>query len=321
MFKCFMDETGLDSQDIACAVAGFVGDEKSCDDTAENWSVTVKPIGYFHAKDFFKRPEGRMAGIYKGIHPGDADACAFNLIDLLKKSPLVPLGLALNAHIFKSLSLDEKKWMTSAAIYGKDWPAQGSTSPYFSCFHYCVTEANQFTPEDEKMYLTFDRQETYVGNAEKIFNQLKETGGKWGGRLGELVFTDKQSAVLLQAADLLAHSIGQLLNKKEVRNRVVQYALDNLAIGKEYVLAMDVKSIDQHLKKCPFRTTFWEGLSEPDLIEQVGAQGHKVLAYKADERVYVTHYLKADRVKSICTIAPQPLDGRNLVDGRDDSTK
>ena len=322
MFKGFMDEAGLNPQNIACAVAGFVGSEGACDGTAEKWSEMVKPIGYFHAKDFFKRPEGKMSGIYEGIHATDADACAFKLIDLLKKSPLVPLRLVINAHIFKTLSLDEQKWMTSAAIYGRDWPSQGSTNPYFACFHYCVTEANQFTPENEKMYLTFDRQETYVGNAQKIFNQLKEIGGKWGGHLGEsIVFTDKQSAVLLQSADLLAHSIGQLLNKKGARNKVVQYALDNLAIGKKYVVAMVVNSLDQHLKKCPFRTTFWEGFSEPDLIEQVSAQGHKILTYKANERLYLTHHLKAGRVKTIATISPQPLAGRNLVDERDDSTK
>lgn len=324
MFKGFMDEAGLMPQDIACAVAGFVGHEDSCDSTAEKWSEVVKPIGYFHAKELFKRPEGKMTGIYKGIDPKAADDCAIALINTLKESRLVPFGLAINAIIFTTLSLDEKKWMTSAKLYGKDWPSQGSTQPYFACFHYCITEANQFTPENDKIYLTFDRQETFVGNAQKIYNQLKDTGGKWGDRLGETIaFTDKQSAVLLQAADLLAHSIGQLLNKEGKPNRVVQYALDNLAIGKEYMVAMDVPSLDEHLKKCPFRTTFWEGFSDPDVIEQVAVQGHTVLTYKAAEGIYLAHHLKADKVRTIATIAPksQPLDGLNLTDDRDDSTK
>jgi hypothetical protein len=321
MFKGFMDESGLDPDDIACTVAGFVGSGEICDKAADVWAENVKPIGYFHAEDFFRRPNGKMTGPYEDLDPVVADACVTELIESLSLSGLEPMGMAINSRIFRSLSEDERRWMTSAVLYGKDWPAQGSpNNPWLACFHYCITNANQFTPVGERIYFTFDRQETYLGNAQKIFNELRTAGRKWGDRLGDtLAFSSKQETVLLQAADLLAYSIGRSLNKERV-NTIVRSVLDKLAYEREYVRAMDVKSIDEHLRKCPFRTTFWQGLSEPDLIEQIAGQGHKTLTFKADEGLYLAHHLKAEKVKVISAIVPQPLDGLNLTDRRDDST-
>ena len=321
MFKGFMDESGIDLADKACAVAGFVGSEEICDRTAEKWNEALKPIGLFHAEDFFRRPRGKMTGVYEGIHPDDADSCAYALIDILKVSGLEPLGMAIHSETFRSLSQNERRWMTSAVLYGRDWPMQGSpNNPYFACFHYCVAHANQFTPEGENIYLTFDRQDTYVGNAQKIYDELKKIGGKFGGRLSEtLAFSSKKEAVLLQAADLLAYSIGQRLNERRL-NQIVEHALNSLAYEKEYIRAMDCTAIDFHLRKCPFRTTFWQGLTDPDIIEQAAGQGLEVLTYKADERLYLTHHLKAERVKVIGTVSPQPLEGRKRTEEREDST-
>jgi Protein of unknown function (DUF3800) len=225
-----------------------------------------------------------MTGPYEGIRVVDAEACVIKLIEMLKSSGLEPMGMSINAGISWSWSDDEKRWLTSAVLCRKDWPEQGSIKhSYFACFHYCVTQAKQFTPSNGKIYLTFDRQENYVGNAQKIFNQLKAAGGKWGDRLGDtLAYSSKKESVLLQAADLLAYSIGKKSNTGKL-NHVVQSVLDNLGFKKEYIRAMDVKSIDDHLKNCPFRKTFWQGFSEPDLIEQVAEQGFTTLTCKGPE--------------------------------------
>jgi hypothetical protein len=311
MYKGFMDESGLHPHDIACSVAGFVGSGSVCDRAIERWNEVVRPIGTFHAEEFFRRREGKMKGIYEGIRSDDADQCAYGLIDLLKESGLEPLGMAIHAETFRDLSEDERRWMTSAALYGKDWPMQGSpNNPYFSCFHFCITNSSQFAPDGEAIHLTFDRQETYAGNAKKIYSELRNLGGRWGERLDEsLTFSSKTDSVLLQAADLLAYSIGQKLNQQPL-NPVVNYALVNLAYEKEYIRAMDAKAIDFHLRKCPFRITFWKGLTEPDLIEQLAGQGVVILTYKADEKLYLTHHLKPEKVRIVASIAPQVRDGR-----------
>ena len=245
-------------------------------------------------------------------------ACALRLVEMLGSSGLEPIGMSINANIFRSLSDNEKRYMTSAELYGKTWQQQ-PRHPYFACFHYCVTQANQFTPNGEKIYLTFDRQDNYVERATTTFNQLKDLGEKWGERLGDtILFSSKREAVLLQAADLLAYSVGRLLNTGK-QNVVVQSVLDKLAFGRDYIRAMDVKSIDEHLKTCPFRETFWKDMTEPDLIELITAQGFETLTYKTAEG-YLTHHLRPEKVKEIAKLKPQPIGGLNLIDRREDST-
>jgi len=318
MFKGYMDESGINNKDLACTVAGFVGGQLTCDRAEELWRELVQPIGSFHAKEFFRRANRKMTGIYEGIGVTDAENCVIRLVEMLKSSGLEPIGMAINANIFRSLSDDEKRWMNSAELYGKNW-SQQPKHPYFACFHYCITQANQFTPHGEKVFPTFDEQATYGEKAKETFNKLKNLGGKWGERLGTIAFLSKQEVVLLQAADLLTYSIGKMLNTGKL-NVVVQSVLDNLGFNKDYIRAMDVKSMDVHLKDCPFRKTFWKGLSEPDLMEQVAEQGHTTLTYKGPEG-YLTHHLKANKVRIIDKIMPQPFDGRNLTVRRDDSTK
>lgn len=86
---------------------------------------------------------------------------------------------------------------------------------------------------------------------------------------------------------------------------------------------MDVRSIDAHLEMCPFRSTFWEGLSDPDLLEQIRAQGINVLAVKMREGVYATEHLRKDRVKVIHKLEGKvtTLGERNRTTQREDSTK
>src|SRR5262249_45020197 len=138
------------------------------------------------------------------------EGIVIDLIDLLASSKLEPIGLALDVEAFMSLHEDERRWLTSTVAHGKTWPMQGAPNkPYYPPFLYCVTSANDYTPEGEKIYLTFDRQDQYESKARMLYNDMFTMGGKWGGRLGSTVaFSDRYEAVLLQAADLLAFVTG-----------------------------------------------------------------------------------------------------------------
>jgi hypothetical protein len=327
MFKGYMDEsdTGFDGLQ-ASIVAGFIGNGTECERVENEWKKLVKPIGEFHAKNFFKRhSDGSMAGMYKHISVDEAESCAISLVDLLSKSQLEPIGMALDSKCFMTLSQDERRWMTSAVVHGRTWPMEGAPNdPFFAGFHYCLSSANEYTPEGESMYLTFHRHEVREGNAKKIYNEFKDLGGKWGARLAETVlFSSQYEAVLLQAADLLAHSIGQALKPEEKRNKVTAHALDKLAFKREYIRVMDVKSLDAHLCKCPFRKTFWAGMSDWDFFEQLRVQGQNVLAIKNPEGVYLTHHIKRNKVKVVHELDAVPsadLGARNLTERREDST-
>jgi hypothetical protein len=151
---------------------------------------------------------------------------------------------------------------------------------------------------------------------------LLKLGGKWSERLSESVaYSSRLEAPLLQAADLLAYVVAQSVTKRRVRDGIAVYALEKLAYNREYIRAMDTAAIDLHLCKCPFRSTFWEGMTEPDFFEQLREQGVGVMACKGTDGVYRTHHLKRHKVRVIVEIDAQPLGGLNRTEARDDSTK
>lgn len=326
MLKGFMDESGIAISDKACAIAGFVGTEEECDRVAEEWGKVVAPIGVFHANEFFPRDDsGALIGRYRGLKVSDVESCVSDLVKLPSESKLEPLGMAIDVRAFMFLQEDERRWMTSASLYGKSWPSQGATkTPWFAPFHYCVTQANQYAPVDEKVSLTFDRQDEFAGNAVKIYGELKKLGGKWGERLGEeIVFSTKDSAVLLQAADLLAYLVNWAVTEQKIENKIALDALNKLAYGREYVRAMDTAAIDVHLRGCPFRSTFWQDMSNPDLFEHLRSKKQNVLAIKGAEGVYLTHHIKSNRVRVVQELNVERAtasDNLNLTEAREDST-
>jgi hypothetical protein len=87
---------------------------------------------------------------------------------------------------------------------------------------------------------------------------------------------------------------------------------------------MNVRSLDVHLQKCPFRRTFWEGCqSEADFFEQLRVQGANVLAIKNPDGLYLTHHIRREKVRVVQEVDALPLPGlgaRNLTVGREDST-
>jgi hypothetical protein len=328
MFKGYMDESDSGDDVLqAFVVAGFAGNEKECERVESAWKELVKPIGEFHGKNFFKRhTDGAMAGRYKHLSVDEAESCVISLIDLLSASQLEPMGMVLDSKCFMMLSEDERRWMTSAVNYGKSWPMEGAPSdPYFACYHYCLTVANEYTPEGELIHLTFHRHEAREGNAKKIYKEIKDLGGKWGERLAKTVlFSSQYEAVLVQAADLLAHSIGQAIKEEKKRNRITNITLEKLAFKRPYIRVMDVKSLDTHLQKCPFRRTFWKGCpSEADFFEQLRCQGENVLAIKNPDGLYLTHHIRREKVRVVQELDALPFPGRgarNLTDCREDST-
>jgi hypothetical protein len=327
MFKSFFDETGKTVSDKVSVVAGFAGSEAECDRVAAEWSKIVAPIKEFHALEFFPRnPDGTLTGNYKGIPVAEAEGVVRKLIEILAGSQLESIGMALNAEAFGQLTEDERRYLTSAVLYAKDWPEQGAPNkPHVACLHYCITQANGYTPEGEKMQITFDQQiKPEATTTIRIYNQLKALGGKWGGRLADsLLHSSRKKAVLLQAADLLTYVIAWSLKDAGIRNEIGNLAATKLAYEKEYVRSMDTKSLDHHLKSCPFRTTFWKDLADPDLIEQIRAQGVEVLLYRSAEGVYMTSHIRREKVSVVDELDPQPLPrgGLNRPTTREDSTK
>jgi hypothetical protein len=245
-----------------------------------------------------------VLGRYSNLSSDMADAVVMKLIDLLYESKLEPIGMAIDAEVFRSLSVDERRWMTAPVVYDKTWSSQGTPkSPQFACFNYCLTEANKFTPPEDQMSITCARTKVFESTMSRIYSDflvLEDSAGKRGDRLAETIaFLSPKECSLLQAADLLAYVIGKNVTQKGIKNPVIQHALDKLALRKEYVRAMGQEAIDVLLRRHPFRATFWSGMTEPDYFEDLRTQGIEVIASKVKEGVYRTHHLNPKHLQVV----------------------
>jgi len=324
MFKCFLDESGITNLDRASVMAGFMGNEQECDEVASSWTELVKPLGEFHACEFFPRlANGEMGTIYRHLAVSEAERVAVELIDLLSQSRLEPIGMAVDAETFRSLHEDERRWLTAAVPYDRSWSSQGvPNNSHFAPFQYCLTYANEFTPANEKMYITCHGNQQFESSALRTYRDFLALGGMRGDlRLGETIsFSSAKECPLLQGADLLAYVIGWNVTKSKIRDKVALHALQQLAFPRKYVRAMDTNSLDLHLQKCPFRSTFWKGMTEPDFFEEIRSQGINVLACKDSEGMYRTEYLKREKVRVVDEFDLHLSGATNLKEIRDDST-
>lgn len=111
MLKAFMDESGI-GNNLACVIGGLVGRKEECDLTQERWENALRnaSIGEFHSVEFWNRTGGRLHGDYKHLTIADADNLSRLLTEIVSQRPLMPVAVALPLILFKSLSVDERRW-------------------------------------------------------------------------------------------------------------------------------------------------------------------------------------------------------------------
>jgi len=120
---------------------------------------------------------------------------------------------------FGEAALQRGEYLTARACrrapppvnYGKSWPMEGTPNDrYFTDYHY-LRVPRMSAPRKAKSCISRSIDTRYEKETpQKIYREMKALGGKWGERLANTVlFSSQYDAVLLKAADLLAHSIGQ----------------------------------------------------------------------------------------------------------------
>jgi hypothetical protein len=302
MFKGYMDETGITGEPV-CAVGGFVGSEDVCDDAADKWidALNEFQVSEFHARQFWERTQGRAKGIYSHLHKCELHDFLLRLIDSV--SSLTPVAIAIGVEQYDALTEDERRWLTTNASVTNNWSAEGMPSaPYFLCFQACVIRSTKLVPEAEKIFYTFDRQEAYREKAVELYNQILELPLDRISRLGETVaFSGKREAVLLQAADLLVFVLRWFAESSmaEVDDELARRIVQQFILEKDYVTAGRRDFLDVVLRSCPFRSSFWQGMTEPDLIEDLRSQNVKVFPAKGADGVYQSHFLSRNNVRII----------------------
>lgn len=303
MFEAFLDESGME-KNISVVIAGIVGRNHECDLAAERWSDALQNAGVnkpFHSIEFWNRTGNRMHGPYKHLSISDGDLLATLFTEIVTSLSLRPIGIAVDARAFRGLSEDERRWLTTNTRSGKDWNSQGSPSnPYFFAFQACTQIAANEVPLGEKVYFTFDRQDRFADRARKLYNETMALKNEFTERMGAgIVFTDKVEAVLLQAADFVAYLSRWYAEDAKSMPVVASECFKQMAEPQDSkIYLVTPENLDELLRRCPFRKTFWEGLTKPDFVEQIRMSGYNVLAYRFGD-VYLSHHIRPSNLRAI----------------------
>ncbi len=324
MYKLLADESGLKASDEkVCVVTGFTGSADQWDKFDAGWERVLGEfeVGEFHGLDFWDRHLDSDSGevIRKQPYEGWTDEDDFKFIDALLKviedSQLVKTGTGIVIEYFFELTEDERRWLTTSALYGRDWGQRGKPNdPWFAAFQSTILNAGHSVPEGEKLYPIFDlrnsphRKKTPEHDkAREIYAEILNSDPplKVRDKLGDsLVFGSRKTHLGLQAADLLANrsrvyivdGFGEDKQSERVRNFLEK--------GVGYTRMLNIRGLDLLLRACPFRSTFWKvdafKTAVPDYLERMRWAGVNVVAYKgASTDHYYSHHIRPEKVRKV----------------------
>jgi len=208
--KSYIDDSGVQDPKV-CGLAGFVGTTLQMDRLDKRWKVIldkfeVPPEKGFHADQFFHHK-----GFSEGWNTARWRAFLNHLLDAIYRSRVICIGGMVDVPYFSCLSEDERRWITGA-FRGRQWDSEGSPSnPYFAAFHIAVTGVAKNVSTGNKVTLIFDRQTQYENKARMTYNDMLAFDiPEVSAKLDEdLIFSSRFSAVVLQAADLMAYQAYQ----------------------------------------------------------------------------------------------------------------
>ena len=212
VIEAYCDESGIQEDARACAVAGWVATPRNWQRFQDRWLKASGGVD-FHGKQFFARtPTGARVGPYKDWSNADAVTYATLLVEAILLSQLRPVGGLIDVNAFKALPLDDRKWLTGAtwSIKRQKWLTSGSPNrPYYLGFIECLEgAASNINKPGWQVNFCFDQQNELAPWALQFFQTAKRrTGIPLSGKLGDAIFKSKTGVGGLQAADLLAHIV------------------------------------------------------------------------------------------------------------------
>jgi hypothetical protein len=213
-YKSYMDETGIQSNDPWCAIAGYVADANEWARFDRQWNWVIEEYcrwpgeKYFHALEFY----GNHAK-YRSWKLARRESFINALYDTIRDFHIALFSSAVDVPTFKAFTEDERRYLTGGWHNGMRWKSEGAPSkPYFLPFHHCIIQSAAHVPPDGLLYPIMSRQDQYEMKGLELYEQLLNSKPSLQCRAklaDEMVFSNPKKVGGLQAADLAAYWMGQ----------------------------------------------------------------------------------------------------------------
>ncbi|PYP88998.1 MAG: hypothetical protein DMF61_04675 [Blastocatellia bacterium AA13] len=266
VLTAYFDESGIHGSARYCVIAGFLG-------TCRRWNEFDRAFlkagddaidPGFHAKEFFGRDlNGQRVQSYKGWSDDRALNLLGHLVDAIRDVDIHPIGCAIDVNLLNQYSLEERRFLTGGerSAYGKHkLQISGAPErPYFFPFQAVIMRSLlQCKRASYTVNFVFDQQKQFAGFANVLYNRTIETAPpRERKQLGSLVFSPRQQALPLAAADLIAYCSYQVADSPDLSPDIFSIVemLDRKGYGLDYYTKSQIDGFladaGHHVQKDP----------------------------------------------------------------------
>jgi uncharacterized protein DUF3800 len=214
----YTDESGIHDQAKSVVVAGWVSTKELWAEFTLQWESVLCEYGArkLHTHQLGRAARDKPGGLYTGWDDAKAERFLRDLIPVARDN--VIFGLA------ASVSVKDYEEITKTKL-GLDWG-----KPFYFAFEFflrqlsgCVKREplnSQFAAH-ERLLLIYGRQRDYRKQMEAAFDDLKDKRAI-DHRIGDILISEDDNQVPLQAADLLAHSFYTMFDRKLAGKTVIE---------------------------------------------------------------------------------------------------
>ena len=247
MIEAYLDESGIHDGASVCVVAGYYGTQAAWRKFEKEWNKLIADYPEltdrgFHAKDFFRRENGKRVGVYETWDDEKARKFLDRLVQCVMRNRVFPITFAIIVGDFKRLSLINRKWLTGAkfTIAGKPVTSGCPNKSYYVPFNFCILDSARTSGANatDKIHFFVGLDSSFSGYANALYSFVLNDArlpASVRGLLGQISYPLASKTPGLQAADLLAY-------------RLYRFALDKVAAKDNLPIPLLVSRLTRNRK-------------------------------------------------------------------------
>ncbi len=234
MVEAYMDESGIHDRAHVCVVAGYWGSVKKWNRFEPRWKEIIKDAGEptmkeFHSVEFWSA-NGERRGVFAKWSEAKANQFINDLTDCIVSSRIFPTSAALVTEDWKKLNREERMFLTGGHYdrMNKRWLEHGAPNRlYFLPFQLALANPAMACKPGLHVHYVFDLNKQFKHHALRLFDLMKSAkAASYSHRMGSIDFENGETAVGLQAADMLAYQVYKSARERIGRNEPLE--LDQL---------------------------------------------------------------------------------------------
>lgn len=213
MIEAYMDESGIHDGAHACVIAGYWGSKKKWTKFETRWKQILRDaneptLTEFHSTDFWNA-QGQRKGVFAQWSEQKANGFIDDLANCIADSRVFPTAATLVVAEYERLNRDEKMFLTGGNLHTatQQWVTSGAPKrTYFVPFRFAVEYPAVNCPSGLHVHYVFDLNKQFKTYALEYFSLIKQNPKiRARHRMGSIDFAASDTAIGLQAADMLAY--------------------------------------------------------------------------------------------------------------------